>query len=236
MSELCKVIPAMIPCPIAWGKFQLESPSTYFLLAEFKNMSDKPPDPVQLGALVAELHQKSFSPTGMFGFEVQTYDGKLPQTFEWNNGWTDFYAKLLTSAYDQDIRSNGTWSEIADAFRSIIDSVVPRLLNALECDGRRIKPCLIHGDLWEGNIGTDYETGQIYIFDSAAYYAHNEMEIASWTCKHHKLSAGSYKREYLRNFGADEPLDEWEDRSRLYRLKILLMNSAHFPGSNIRKL
>lgn len=72
MSELRKVVPAVIPYPIAWGKFQLESPPIYFFLADFKNMSDKIPDPVQLGALVAELHQKSVSPTGMFGFEIQT--------------------------------------------------------------------------------------------------------------------------------------------------------------------
>lgn len=235
MSALREVVPAMIPRALAWGKFQLESPPTYFFLAEFKNMSDKLPDPVQLGALIAELHQKSVSPTGQFGFGIQTYDGKLPHNVEWNSDWTDFYAKLLTSAYDHDVKSNGTWPELADTFQTIVGSVIPRLLDALKANGRQIKPCLIHGDLWEGNIGTEYETGQIYIYDSAAYYAHNEMEIASWTCKHHKLRARAYKREYLRHFDASEPVDEWEDRSRLYGLKELLINSAHFPGSTVRE-
>ena len=61
-------------------------------------MSDKLPDPVQLGALIAEVHQKRVSPTCEFGFGTQTYDGKLPHNVEWNSDWTDFYAKLLTSA------------------------------------------------------------------------------------------------------------------------------------------
>ena len=90
MSALREVVPAMIPRALAWGKFQLESPPTYFFLAEFKNMSDKLPDPVQLGALIAELHQRSVSPRGQFGFGIQTYDGKLPHNVEWNSDWTGF--------------------------------------------------------------------------------------------------------------------------------------------------
>ena len=117
----------------------------------------------------------------------------------------------------------------------ITDIVIPRLLDVLEVDGRHIKPCLIHGDLWEGNIRTENETGQKFKFDSAAYYTHKDMEIASWTCKQHKLRAKAYKREYLKHFHASEPVDEWDDRSRLYGLKELLINSAHFPGSNVRQ-
>lgn len=198
-------------------------------------MSHQLPDPVQLGAHVAELDHRSVSPTGKFGFHIQTYDGKLPHNVEWNSNWTDFCTKLLTSAYEHDVRSNKHWPELADAFQRITDTVIPRLLDVLEANGRRIKPCLIHSDLWEGNIGTKYETGQIFVFDSAAYYAHNEMEIASWTCKHHKLRAKAYKEEYLKHFRVSEPVDEWDDQSRLYGLKELFINCPHFPGSSVRQ-
>jgi protein-ribulosamine 3-kinase len=50
--------------------------------------------------------------------------------------------------------------------KKIFSHVIPRLIGNLERDGRSIKPCLIHGDLWEGNIGTVQETGDIYIYDS----------------------------------------------------------------------
>ena len=43
MSALDKVVPAMIPRPVTWGKFQLESPPTYFFLAEFKKYERQTP-------------------------------------------------------------------------------------------------------------------------------------------------------------------------------------------------
>ena len=112
--------------------------------------------------------------------------------------------------------------------------VIPRLLGALGVEGRTIKPMLIHGDLWEGNIGTDRVTGNLYVFDAASYYAHNEMELGIWRCDHHRLKSKAYKIDYLRNFEASEPVDEWDDRNRLYSVKTQLMYSAHVPGSNVR--
>lgn len=100
---------------------------------------------------------------------------------------------------------------------------VPRLLEVLQCNGRTIKPCLIHGNLWEGNIGTDYDTGELYIFDAASYYAHNEMELGIWQTDHHRMKLKAYRIEYLRNFEASEPVDQWDDRNRLYSVKTQLM-------------
>ncbi len=119
-------------------------------------------------------------------------------------------------------------------FTRVIDIVIPRLLEILKADGRKIKSCLVHDDLWEGNVGTEYNTGKIYIFDSCVYYAHNEMKLGSLTVNHHRLRVKVYKREYLRHFEASEPVNEWDDRIRLYSLKELFINSALFPGSQVR--
>ena len=234
MSELRRTVPHLIPAPIAWGKFRLPHPPTYFFLIEFVNVSNRLPDPVQFGLRLAELHHKSVSPTGKFGFHITTYDGNLPHNVQWNDSWPDFFAKLLRSAYEHDKRANGVWIELDTLFNQVIDVVIPRLLGALEADGRTIKPCLIHGDLWEGNVGTEYNTGKIYIFDSCAYYAHNEMELGTLSVDHHRLRAKAYKREYLRHFEASEPVNEWGDRLRLYSMKELFINSALFPGSQVR--
>ena len=88
--------------------------------------------------------------------------------------------------------------------------------------------------LWEGNIGTDIETGNIFIFDSCAYYAHNEMEIGMWRVEHHRMKAKAYKREYLRKIDISEPVEEFDDRNRLYSTKTKLMYSAHVPGTSVR--
>ncbi|KAL6859834.1 hypothetical protein ACO1O0_003858 [Amphichorda felina] len=43
--------------------------------------------------------------------------------------------------------------------------------------GRSVKPVLIHGDMWDGNVGTVSATSDAWSFDSAAYYAHDKMEL-----------------------------------------------------------
>jgi len=234
MSELYKTIPSLAPKPRGYGQLRLESPPTYFFICDFVNISDRLPDPVGLAIRLAELHSTSISPTGKFGFYVPTYDGKLPQITDWDSSWASYFGKLLTGILRLDIEVNGPWKELEDLAERVVNEVIPRLLGALESDGRSIKPSLIHGDLWEGNIGTDLETGNIYIFDACSYYAHNEMEIGMWRTEHHRMKAKAYKREYLRNMKPSEPADEWDDRNRLYSDKTKLMYSAHVPGTNVR--
>jgi len=54
------------------------------------------------------------------------------------------------------------------------DRVLPRYLGPLESDGRSIQPCLLHGDLWPGNV--KYKTGSesVCIYDASALLGHNE--------------------------------------------------------------
>lgn len=78
-----------------------------------------------------------------------------------------------------DNETNGTWAEYDAACKQLIDVVIPRLLGALQSDGRSITTTLIHGDLWERNIGIDIETGNIVVFDPGCTYAHNEMEFGT---------------------------------------------------------
>ncbi|KAL9122772.1 MAG: hypothetical protein Q9187_000670 [Circinaria calcarea] len=227
-----ETIPTLVPKPYGYGQFY--SKEMYFFLCQFLDISDRLPDPVRLGARLAELHQTSVSPTGKFGFHVPTYDGKLPQIVGWDSSWSSFFGNLLAGILRLDVKVNGTWKELEDIVEKTIVRVIPRLLGVLESNGRTVKPCLIHGDLWEGNIGTDFASGNIYLFDACSYYAHNEMEIGMWRTDHHRMKAKAYKREYLRNFEPSEPTEEWDDRNRLYSVKTKLMYSAHVPGTNVR--
>lgn len=241
MQEINATVPGLAPKPIGFGKLAESEPaveaSTYFFLCEFVNISNDLPDPRLLGARLAELHQKSQSPTGKFGFHTTTYDGKLPQTtIPWESSWAKFFGRLLAGIATLDTEVNGSWDELQKALETALMMTVPRLLEVLQSNGRTIKPCLIHGDLWEGNIGTDYDTGELYIFDAASYYAHNEMELGIWRTDHHRMKSKAYRIEYLRNFEASEPVDQWDDRNRLYSVKTQLMYSAHVPGTKVRNM
>ncbi|KAI0142651.1 Fructosamine kinase-domain-containing protein [Xylariaceae sp. FL1272] len=232
MSELYKTMPSIVPTPHGFGQC-LETDGHYFICG-YVNITHEQPDPVRLARRVVELHKKSVSPTGQFGFHVTPYDGKLPLEVSWNSSWQSFYTKLLRGVYQLDTEVNGLWEELDDAMTITLEKVIPRLLGPLEQEGRSIKPCLIHGDLWEANIGTEKQTGEIYIFDSCAYYAHHEMAVGMWRVDHHRMNLAVYRNEYFKLFEPDEPKEEYDDRNRLYAIKERIMYSAHIPGSEAR--
>lgn len=170
-------MPEFVPRPYTWGEFNQSEPKIYFFLSEFVDMSDRVPEPNQLCTKLARLHRDSVSPTGMFGFHITTCQGNTPQDVTWESSWAAFFSKLLRHVLDRDAEINGIWEDLDTLAQRVLERVIPRLIGVLETEGRRVKPCLIHADLWEGNTGTSIEAGNIYIFDSAAFYAHNEMEI-----------------------------------------------------------
>jgi fructosamine-3-kinase len=216
MFELYQTMPNFVPKPHTWGKYREIHENTYFFLSQFVEMSDRVPDPNQLCSKLAQLHRNSVSPTGQFGFHITTYQGRSPQATAWESSWTTFFTKLLKFAIDLDFKTNGPWEELDILEKRVISQIIPRLIGNLERDGRSVKPCLIHGDLWEGNTGTEYETGDIYIYDAASFYAHNEFEIGDWRCNYNKIHNKVYTRTYLRHYGPSEPREEWDDRNRMY--------------------
>ncbi|KAI8952518.1 Fructosamine kinase-domain-containing protein [Xylaria longipes] len=232
MSELYKTMPSIVPTPRAFGPC-LDS-GDYFFLCDYLDIEHHAPNAERLAQKIAELHKRSVSPTGKFGFHVTPYDGKLPLDAGWESSWVTFYTKLLRGVYQLDVEVNGKWKELDDAMVITLDRVIPRLLGPLEEGGRSVKPCLIHGDLWEENIGTDPRTKDIYIFDSCSYYAHHEMAIGMWRVDHHKMHSRIYRDTYFKNYRADEPTGDCEDRNRLYAIKERIMYSAHVPGSAAR--
>lgn len=43
-------------------------------------------------------------------------------------------------------------AELVQLKKTFFDKVLPRYLHPLESEGRSIHPCLLHGDLWPGNV------------------------------------------------------------------------------------
>ena len=218
MSELYKTMPDFVPKPVSWGKYHVGNPDMYYFLSNFIDMSDRMPEPNNLCSKLAQLHRDSVSPTGKFGMHVTTCQGRTPQAVAWESNWTEFFSNLLQHVIDLDFVVNGYWKELDVLEKRIFERVIPRLIGGLERDGRSIKPCLIHADLWEGNIGTSCETGEIYVFDSGAFYAHNEMEIGNWRCHYNKIQDEIYTTTYLQHYESSEPKEEWDDRNRIYSI------------------
>lgn len=151
--------------------------------------------------------------------------------------WADCFANQLRDVIKYDNETNGPWPEFDAACKQLLDSVIPRLLGALQSDGQEIEPALIHGDLWEQNIGIYMETGETIVFDPGSTYAHNEMEFGTWRCSWaYYLNSPIYMRMYQRHIEPSESAEQWDDRSRLYSLHPYLNDSAGLPGSVSRSM
>jgi fructosamine-3-kinase len=137
-----------------------------------------------------------------------------------------------------DLKTNGPWEELEKIEERTLSHVIPRLIGALEVDGRSVKPCLIHADLRERKTGTSHETGEIFLFDAASFYAHNEMEIGIWRCSYSKMHLRGSAKTYFRNYGMSEPAEEWDDRNRMYSVYYDIIYSVNHmsQGRNIRQM
>lgn len=236
-KEIYRLCPGLIPEPFGCGRYHANDPITYFYLSEFVDMDiTTAPDPDEFAGKLSEMHKLSQSPTGKFGFHVVTCDGKMPHTVDWQDSWADFFARLLKGICKIDIENNGPWPEMERATEQLINKVIPRLLGDLRHDGEPIKPCIIHGDLWEPNLGTRFDNGELIMYDVGSYYAHNEMDLGQWRadfCSH--LRSQVYTQAYLRCYPAAEPQEEFDDRNRLYSLKGTINYSAGHPGCVVRQ-
>lgn len=230
LNTIHSLMPGFTPQPHGWGKF--ESSNVYFLLMDFIELKSTPPNPVEFCARVVEMHQKSVSPTGQFGFHVPTWHGKNLQMNTWTSSWAECFVEIISWFFHEDIRVNGHWPEYEAAIEKLTTRVIPILLGVLQADGRSIKPCLVHGDLWDENTGVNVGTGEPVVFDASVLYAHNEYELGMWRREIIRFNQ-PYIRQYLLRFPPSEPTSQWEDRNRLYSIKFNLGHSISFPGSRL---
>ncbi|EHK96155.1 hypothetical protein M7I_8141 [Glarea lozoyensis 74030] len=156
---------------------------------DFREPGEQPPDLVNFTARLVELHKKSISPTGKFGFHTTTCHGAITQfTNTWEISWAELYKKQLGHMFAMDVEKHGPWPEFEQLVDITLNKVIPRLLEPLQSDGRSIKPCLLHGDCWDENTATDMESGEPFVFDAGSFYGHNEVfegmkELVKTYCK-----------------------------------------------------
>jgi protein-ribulosamine 3-kinase len=175
-------VPGLTPLPIAAGTYA-SNPNAHFFLLSYEDMSEDIPEPDQLCAKLAELHLKATSPNGKFGFPVDTCMATSLQPNEWFSSWEECFSSIIDIQYQTEQEVHGSSDEMQELRTVMLEKVIPRLLRPLQTDGRSIKPCFVHGDLWDGNASVNMANDQAIIFDPIALYAHNE-------CKSNDLDQG----------------------------------------------
>ncbi|KAI4219041.1 MAG: hypothetical protein L6R36_008596, partial [Xanthoria steineri] len=237
LKAIYQVSPDFVPRPFAWGRYRKPQQETYFLLAEFRDVGDQEPaEPVKLARRLAELHQKSKSPTGKFGFHFATCHAKIAQKVDsWESSWCTLFSNHLGHVMDL-AKPILDWPEFDVVCRLTLEKVVPRLLLPLQSEGRVLKPCLVHGDCWDENTAMDIRTGEAFVFDVCSFYGHNEYDTGNWRAPRHRLSNKAYIRNYKRNFPVSEPKEDRDARNLLYSLTFNIGNTIYIPGSSQRQV
>lgn len=207
-----------IRVPKVYHCASLNSISGSYIVMEALNLS-----PVfnmnKLGEHLAKMHLAE--PTieeakqGKFGFVVNNTIGATPQPNGWMDDWVEFFRErrlrhqvLLTNDSNLIDKGNRLCSRLDELFEDIRGT---------------IKPSLIHGDFWGGNVsGIGNEEPTIY--DPACYFGHHEAEFGMLWCM--QLSP-SFWASYR---GLIPKSKDFDRRLRLYQLYHYLNHYNLFGG------
>lgn len=188
-----------------------------FILMEY--IEPKRPNSKEMelfGHQLAALHKIQESKT--FGWETDNFIGSLPQSNRKHLTWAEFYTqeRLIPQI------------RLAKESRKLGASEIPsegELRKSCENFFYKIKPSLLHGDLWSGNYLIS-ENSAPYLIDPATYFGHSEVDIAMT-----RLFGGfdaSFYSAYAENF---PEVGGEKERRDIYQLYYLLVHLNLFGSS-----
>ncbi|MCJ1234324.1 hypothetical protein MMC14_002283 [Varicellaria rhodocarpa] len=134
----------------------------------------------------------------------------------------------MRSLFEQEETLRDVDKDFSNPKADLYKNVIPRLLRPLETGGRSVKPCLIHSDLWPGNVKPNAHDDKLCIFDACTYWGHNEADLG--ICRNLRYRLGKqYREEYVKHVQESEPKEDFEDRNALYALKFHVLLSIMYP-------
>ena len=186
----------------------------YFLLLEFIDFT-KQNNWEALGIELANLHKIS---QNQFGLPVNNYIGLSLQSNSMCTEWSDFWWNERLLFQLKLARANGYGKDL-NPFEELLKNRTYELLNDYD-----VKPSLVHGDLWSGNVA--FTNGHPCIFDPAVYFADREVDLAMTEL------FGGFPSSFYEAYQKEYPLsDGYRKRVPLYNLYHLLNHLNLFGDS-----
>ena len=156
------------------------------------------------GTMLAVQHQQTNS---HYGWCQDNHIGLTPQSNSLSDSWSDFFREQRLRPQVNLARSNGLGERVADQ----IELLTERLEELLE--HQNLRPALLHGDLWSGNIGFDKQRGVPVFYDPAPYYGDPEVDLAMTEL------FGSFNSNFYSAYReCQKPLKRNEIRKSIYNL------------------
>ena len=153
---------------------------------------------------ILKLHMIS---NNKYGFEFDTQIGGLKQSNKYESNWVSFFTnKRLNMIYEKINKENPMPKYINQRIEKLmhnIENYLPKNPNI----------CLLHGDLWEGNIL--FNDGKLMgLIDPGIYFGHHELEIAYLTW--YKFIDQSFLNYYSNFINIDKYFPQYEPIYQLY--------------------
>lgn len=219
-----------IPKVYHYGDFSSEGNKGSLIIMEYLNLAGRSDDRA-LGKAMAKMHlapptKEAGNPDKAFGFPVDNTIGGTPQPNPWtkpNSGtkeWIEFFSEHRIG-YQLNLAGDSYCSNLWN------NDIAPRLHLLFEDlhGEKEIKPSLLHGDLWSGNIGS--ADGKPSIFDPAVYWGHHEAEWGMSWC-------AGFTQTFWDGYNSIIPRDDgFIDRKPLYDAYHQLNHYNLFGGGYI---
>jgi fructosamine-3-kinase len=176
----------------------------------------------RLGEQLARMHQAQLGgyPADTFGLDRDNYLGSTPQPNGWETDWIVFFRERRLRHQMKLAESNG---RLPVERRRRLERLIDRL--DVWLGGRDIRPSLLHGDLWGGNV-IPAPRGELALIDPAVYFGDREAELA------YTELFGGFSDAFYSAYKAVWPLDGgYSERRDLYNLYHLLNHLNLFGES-----
>ncbi len=170
-----------------------------------------------LGKGLALLHKSSTQGNNTnFGWEEEGFIGYNSQIKGWDSNWGTFFVNY---------RLKPQLIEAAKWGLNINDYKETLRYLSVYLNQHNPNASLVHGDLWSGNCGINYN-GLGILFDPASYWGDREVDISMT-----KLFGG-FNGDFYKGYSEIWPLDKSSnDRTEIYNLYHLLNHANMFGGS-----
>jgi fructosamine-3-kinase len=196
--------------------------SKNFLLLEWIETSHNSNHQAEIGKVLSNLHKRT---NQYFGFDYDNTIGEMPQYNAINQSltsWSYFFWEYrllfqIKYALKNKLISHKEYTKLL-----LIKSKLKNLLS------NSIKPSLLHGDLWSGNVISGIN-GPVFI-DTSCYYGHSEADLAL------TYMFGGFSNDFYRSYEVYSPLESgYEQRKPIYMLyhylnHLNIFGRSYHPG------
>ena len=193
----------------------------YILMEWIEPPDQKSLSMAMLGEQLARLHLNPTKSSQQFGLDYDNFIGSSVQVNAWSENWSTFFRDQRLGVQINMALRKGHLSmdrrRRLDTLLTHLDTLLPARID--------LRPSLLHGDLWSGNV-IPGQTGEPVLIDPAVYYGDREAEIA------YTELFGGFDTEFYQAYKSVYPLDPgYKDRRDLYNLYHLLNHLNIFGES-----